>query len=112
MTTIGTVLKWLILLPILVVVALLAVANDEMVTVHLNPFQPEDAVLQVQLALYQLAFLFFVIGSLAGALVVWNGQRRYRRRAREERQQAAFWRSRAERGEAERSRALVPSNRG
>ena len=43
----GTILKWVILLPILAVVVLLSVANDQSVTVHLNPFDKADAVLKV-----------------------------------------------------------------
>ncbi|MGQ7793098.1 LapA family protein [Faunimonas sp. B44] len=111
MTTIGTILKWLILLPILAAVALIAVANDHMVAVNLNPFDPADPVLRVELALYQIAFLFFVLGALAGGFVIWNGQRRYRREARQVRDDAAFWRARAERQEREQTRALATTTR-
>ena len=55
--TLGTILKWAILLPVLLAVVLLAVANDQTVTVHLNPFDKADPVLKVELALYQIAFL-------------------------------------------------------
>ncbi len=64
----GTFLKWLILLPVLVVVALLGVANDHPVPIRLNPFEPDDPVLQTQLPLYMLAFLVFVLGALVGLL--------------------------------------------
>ena len=53
MARVGAVLKWIILLPVLVAVLMLAVANDQTVTVHLNPFDPADTVLKVDLALYQ-----------------------------------------------------------
>jgi len=109
MRQLGSLLKWAILLPILIVVVLLAVANDHQVPVRLNPFQPDDPVLQVQLALYQLAFLLFVLGALLGSLVTWLNQRRYRREARREREQAAFWASRAQQADRSAEQAREPS---
>jgi uncharacterized integral membrane protein len=97
--TLGTILKWAILLPVLIAVVLLAVANDQTVTVHLNPFATDDPVLRVDLALYQLAFLLVALGALVGGLVAWRGQLKHRRRARDRRQEAALWQARAERSE-------------
>jgi hypothetical protein len=76
MSALGALLKWVVLLPILVAVVLLAVANDQTITVHLNPFNVDDPVLRVNLALYQLAFALFVLGALIGALVTWASQGR------------------------------------
>ncbi len=95
MARIAWVLKWLILLPILLVVLLLAISNDQMTTVHLNPFDTADPVLRVDLPLYQIAFLVFALGALCGAFVVWNSQRRYRRKSHERREQIAMWQARA-----------------
>lgn len=95
-STLRLVLKWLILLPVLLAVVLLAVANDQIVTVHLNPFDTDDPVLRARLALYQLGFLLFVVGVLVGALVAWNGQRKVRRRTRDQREEASPWQVRAE----------------
>lgn len=83
LTTLGTILKWLVLLPVFLLVVLLAVANDQSVTVRLNPFAPDDPVLSIELALYQIGFILFAFGAVAGGLVAWNGQRRSRRRERE-----------------------------
>ena len=94
---IGTALKWLILLPILAVLALLAVANDHMVHLSFNPFDPADEILRVELAMYQVAFLAFVLGALVAAAVVWSGQRKYRRRARSRETELALLRDRAQR---------------
>ena len=114
LSNLGTFIKWLILLPILAVIALIAVANDHMVALRLNPFDPADSVLQVELALYQVAFLAFLLGALAGAVVVWAGQHRYRRRARQHDNELALWRSRAERNErrAQQTALMAPPNRG
>ena len=112
--TLGAILKWLILLPILAIVAMIGVANDQLVTMRLNPFEPEDAALSIQMALYMFAFLAFVLGALAGALAMWNGQRKWRRRAREKREEAALWQGRARIAEHDQPRSdllVLPARR-
>ena len=78
MHALATIMKWVILLPVLLVVVLLAVANDQSVTVHLNPFDKSDPVLKVDLALYQLFFLILVLGVLIGGFIVWLNRLRGR----------------------------------
>jgi hypothetical protein len=85
MGSLTTLIKWAILLPVLVAVVLIAVANHHSVTVHLNPFDPADPVLKTERPLYQIGFILFVLGALSGGLVVWLGQHRYRREARRSR---------------------------
>lgn len=92
----ATILKWLVLLPVLLAALLLAIANDQNVTVHLNPFDPQDPVLRADLALYQVAFIVFVLGALIGSVVTWTGQRRYRQPARRPRELAPAWKSESE----------------
>ncbi len=103
--TLGIILKWAILLPILVAVVLLAVANDQTVTVRLNPFDTDDPVLRIDLALYQVGFVVFVAGALVGWLVSWRGHRRSRRRARDRRQETELWQARAEWSERRQAEA-------
>jgi heme/copper-type cytochrome/quinol oxidase subunit 2 len=100
--TLGTILKWVILLPVLLAVVLLAVANDQTVTLHLNPFDKADPVLKVDLALYQVMFLIFVIGVLIGGLVAWSSAAR-RRRRRGQREDTALWQARTEWSEQRRA---------
>ena len=95
----GTILKWAILLPILIAIVLFAAANDQTVTVHLNPLSADDAVLRVDLALYQVGFLAFFAGALIGGFVTWRGQRKHRQRARDRQHEAVMWRSRAKSSE-------------
>jgi uncharacterized integral membrane protein len=83
MKKLGRALKWLILVPVLLVVALLSVANDHRITLHFNPLDPADSALQFDLALYQFGFAAFILGALVGAFIVWNSQRKYRRKARD-----------------------------
>lgn len=112
--TLGTILKWTILLPLFIGIVLLAVANDQMVTINLNPFDAGDRVLSAELALYQVGFILFVLGTLVGGLIVWLGQHKYRRQARNSGSEAAPWPPGewSERGEAEarvgEAAALLP----
>ena len=82
LSTLGTILKWAILLPIFLAVVLLALANDHSITINLNPFDKADPALKVDLALYQFAFLAFVLGVLFGGVIAWAGQRRRQLRVR------------------------------
>jgi hypothetical protein len=95
----GRILKWIILLPVLVVALLLAVANTQPVGVHLNPFDSADPALTVTLALYQVLFILFAAGALVGGFVVWLNQLKHRRHARRSGEEAARWQARAERVE-------------
>jgi uncharacterized integral membrane protein len=99
MAKFASLLKWLILLPILLVVLLLAVSNDQSTAVHLNPFDTSDPVLRLDLPLYQIAFAVFALGAVCGGFVMWNTQRRYRRKSHERREQIALWQARAESSE-------------
>lgn len=100
MSLLLTILKWLLLALVLLPIILVAVANDQSIPLHLNPFQPSDPYLTVQAPLYFHWFIFFTLGSLAGAVAVWFGQGRYRRKARAERFEAKKWKVRAEKAEA------------
>ena len=110
LSRLGTILKWIVLLPILALIALVCLANDAVVTVHLDPFDPTDSLLSYDVPLYQVGFALFVIGALVGALLAWSGQVRSRR----DRQRRSM---EAERREAEAARAretraaLLPPNR-
>jgi hypothetical protein len=94
--TLGTILKWVILLPILVAIVLLAVANDQTVTVHLNPFDKADPVLKLELALYQIGFIVFLAGVIVGGIIAWSSGARHRRRLRARREDATLWQARAD----------------
>jgi heme/copper-type cytochrome/quinol oxidase subunit 2 len=102
LNTLGTILKWVILLPVLLVVVLLAVANDQTVTLHLNPFDKDDPVLKVDLALYQVGFLVFILGVLVGGVIAWSSATR-RRRRRAQREDTELWQARAEWSEQRRA---------
>lgn len=95
----ATLLKWMILLPVLLAVLLFAIANDQSITVHLNPFDTQDPVLRADVALYQFGFIVFVAGALVGGVITWSGQHKYRKRARQRRNDAPLWPADADRVE-------------
>lgn len=106
------ILRWVLLAIVLLPIVFIAVANDQSVPLRLNPFQPADPYLTVQAPLYFHWFVFFTLGSIAGAVAVWFGQGRYRRKARAERYEAKKWRVRAEKAESTNGAAntdLLPS---
>ena len=75
MRPLATILKWLILLPVFAAVIALAVANSQVVTVHLNPFDTADPVLRFDLRLYQLLFAVFAAGVVVGGIIAWARRR-------------------------------------
>lgn len=87
----GTLLKWLILLPALIAVVLLAVANDQTVAVHFNPFDTADPLLKVDAPLYQVVFAVFALGVLVGGIVVWTSRIRHRSSLRQRDDGGAAW---------------------
>jgi len=104
-----TLVKWIILLPVLMGVLLLAIANDQSVTIHLNPFDTQDPVLRADMPVYQFGFLAFVVGALVGGLIAWSGQHRYRKRARHRAADAPPWQADTHRTHAAPPDAVSPS---
>ncbi|MEP9355008.1 lipopolysaccharide assembly protein LapA domain-containing protein [Xanthobacter sp. KR7-65] len=72
----------LIGLPLSILLVALAVANRKSVTLSLDPFSPEAPALSVTLPLFALVFAAVIVGVIAGGLVTWARQGRYRREAR------------------------------
>jgi hypothetical protein len=95
MGKLGLILKWAILLPVVLAVLLLAVANDQSVPVHLNPFNAADPVLRANFPC--ISWPSSSSSSDArGSLTAWSGQRKYRRRVRQQREQVLLWQGRAQ----------------
>ena len=72
-----------ILVPIAIVLIALAVANRTGVAFTLDPFNPGNPALTVQLPLFVLLFLAVAIGVLIGSCATWLKQGRYRKLARQ-----------------------------
>jgi uncharacterized integral membrane protein len=72
-------LNVLIILPAAVVLALLAWANRQPVTVSFDPFDASDADFTLTMPLYVLGFTILIAGVLLGGFATWLTQGRHRR---------------------------------
>jgi uncharacterized integral membrane protein len=81
-------LKWLVLLPVALVLVIFGVANRAPVTLLLEPFSPPAEVLGISVPLFVVVFVALALGIIVGSLVTWFSQGRYRRAGREARREA------------------------
>ena len=93
MAKLKRILSLVVFVPLGIVLIVLAVANRQSVTLALNPFRPDDALLSLTGPFFLFVFLAFLIGMAIGAFVTWLGQGRYRRQARLEAKEAVKWQS-------------------
>ena len=92
----------LVAFPAFLLLVTLAVTNKHSVPLRLNPFRPEDSMLT-----FEVPFFFFLLGSmilgvLLGGFATWLTQSHYRQSARSRADDAARWRSEADRLARER----------
>jgi uncharacterized integral membrane protein len=72
----------LVLVPLAIVLIAFAVANREIVTVSLDPFDSAQPAWSVRMPLFVLIFVFLIGGVLLGGFAAWLRQRRHRRASR------------------------------
>jgi uncharacterized integral membrane protein len=72
----------LVLVPLAIALIVFAVANREIVTVSLDPFDPAQPALSVRMPLFILIFVFLIAGVLLGGFAAWLRQGRHRRASR------------------------------
>jgi uncharacterized integral membrane protein len=72
-------LKALIVTPAALVLAALAVANRQPVTVSFDPFDASDMDFTVTVPLWLLGFIILVAGVILGGIAAWLKQGRHRR---------------------------------
>lgn len=107
-------IKYLILIPLGIIVVVLSIANRGAVTVSLNPFPDaaagtDLAVLSYSVPLYLLLFGFLLLGVVLGGLGSWFSQGKWRRKARENEHQASRQQQRAEEAE-QKARDMAPDH--
>lgn len=95
-------LKWLLLVPVAVVVIMLAVVNRAPVTVVVDPFPPALESLTFAAPLFLVILVSVIVGVLIGGAGAWLRQGRNRRAAR-----LAQAEANRQRIEAERLRSQV-----
>lgn len=72
----------LVVVPVAIVLIALAVANRATATFTLDPFNPGNPGLTLQLPLFVMLFLALGAGLLMGSFATWWNQGRYRKEAR------------------------------
>ncbi|WP_119309144.1 LapA family protein [Cohaesibacter haloalkalitolerans] len=90
-------LQLIVLVPFGIVMISLAVANRHDVKLALDPFSPEQPVLDFTLPLYMVIFGALLVGVFIGGFMAWLKQGRHRKAAREKRYEAQRWRNEADR---------------
>ncbi|MBX3512383.1 MAG: DUF1049 domain-containing protein [Xanthobacteraceae bacterium] len=75
-------LRWLIVVPLAVLLVLLAVANRAPVTLSLDPFSREAPAFAVTVPLFVALLLAVVLGVVIGGVAAGIGRMRWRYRAR------------------------------
>lgn len=101
-------INFLILVPIAIVLIVLSVANRNVVTLALNPFDPGDTVLSVNAPFFVFLFLAMIAGMIIGSFATWFKQGKHRKKARVEAKEAVKWHTEADK---QRERAEGAANR-
>jgi len=83
--------------PLAIILVALAVANRNAVPFTLDPFNPGNPALTMQLPLFVLLFVAVAIGMIVGSLATWFKQGRYRKMARQRGHEADLLRQAAAR---------------
>jgi uncharacterized integral membrane protein len=89
-----------VFVPLAVVLIALAVANRDLTAFTLDPFNPGNPALTLQLPLFVLLFAALAIGLIVGSAATWFKQGRYRKLARQRSQEAQILRDTVERNTA------------
>ncbi len=104
--------KFLLIVPISVLLIVLAVGNRHVVRLGLDPLSPENPVLALDAPFFVYLFGALMIGVLLGGVASWFGQGKWRKAARQRSFEAQEWRKEAERLSREmasQSRNALPS---
>lgn len=90
-------IRFLIVAVIAIVLVAFCFANRQLVTVSFDPFStPDNAAFALPVPLFAVVIAVAMLGVVAGASATWLAQGRHRRAARQNRREAAKWRSEAQ----------------
>jgi uncharacterized integral membrane protein len=92
-----------VFVPLAVVLIALAVANRGLTAFTLDPFNPGNPALTLQLPLFVLLFAALAIGLIVGSIATWLKQGRYRKLARQRGQEAQILRDSVQQDASSRS---------
>ena len=91
------IVRLFVVLPAVVVLAAIGVANSQWVRLSLDPFRPDDPALSLELPLYAWLLGALILGVVVGGLATWMTQARWRRSARRGAAEADRWKAEADR---------------
>jgi hypothetical protein len=74
----------LVVVPVAVALIALSVANRVPVIFTVDPFNPGNPALSIQVPLFVLLLAVLALGLVAGSTITWIKQRKYRKRLREQ----------------------------
>jgi uncharacterized integral membrane protein len=89
--------KYLLGVPIAIILLTLAVINRHGVRLVLDPFRPDEPVLSLVLPFYAYLIGMLLLGIVIGGLATWLTQARWRRTARRRTAEAQRWQAEADR---------------
>jgi uncharacterized integral membrane protein len=99
--------KYLVGVPVAIVLLTLAVINRHGVRLVLDPFRPDEPVVSLVLPFYVYLIGTLLIGIVIGGAATWVTQARWRRTARRRTAEAQRWQAEADRLARERQAALA-----
>ncbi|MFY8115394.1 MAG: LapA family protein [Rhabdaerophilum sp.] len=107
-------LKFLLLLPVAILLVLFGVANRQMVSLVIDPLSPPAEALRVSVPLFLFFFGTLALGAVIGSMMTWFAQGRHRKAERQfrrerDRLQDECTRLKAQSGQT--AAALLPATR-
>ncbi len=82
-------LRWVVGVPIAILVVGFAIANRRWVTLSLDPFTQTEPAVSLDLPLWILFFLGIFVGLVVGWIAAWFAQGKHRKAAREARHEVS-----------------------
>ena len=91
------IVKWVLAAPFILAFVLFAFANRQITSVYFDPFNGGDIPnFSITAPLFVVLILTLMVGVLLGGVVIWFGQGKYRKAARQNRAEADRWRQQAQ----------------
>ena len=102
------ILRWIIGLPIAIIVVSFAIANRQWTTISFDPFSKDAPFAAIDIPLWALFFCGVFFGLIAGWIACWFAQSKWRRSAKDTRRELV--RSQAESSQLRRETMTPPDS--
>ena len=76
-------LKFLLLLPVAILLVLFGVANRQIVSLVIDPLSPPAEALRISVPLFVFFFVTLALGCMIGSMMTWFAQGRHRKAERQ-----------------------------